>query len=79
MSAIDDFDILLGNTEVVKRTLKILKEESVRLLRDICREYQRTGLPVPDHRLQTVSYLAAEALSALLSADLIELCSIVGH
>ena len=71
MSAIDDFADLLETTEVMKQVLKSLKEEPAHLLRDICREYQRTGQSVPDHRLQFVGYMGEAALKALLSAGLI--------
>jgi len=71
MSAIDDFVALLETTEVMKQVLKSLKEEPAHLLGDVCREYQRTGQPVPDHRLHFVGYMGEAALKALLSAGLI--------
>jgi len=72
MSAIDDFALLLETTEVMKQILKSLKEEPAHLLGDICREYQRTGQSVPDHRLQFTGYLGEAALKVLLSAGLIK-------
>lgn len=72
MSAIDDFTALLETTEVMKQVLKSLKEEPAHLLGNICREYQRTGQPVPDHRLHFVGYMGEAALKALLSAGLIQ-------
>lgn len=72
MSAIDDFTALLEATEVMKQVLKSLKEEPAHLLGSICREYQRTGQPVPDHRLHFVGYMGEAALKALLSAGLIQ-------
>ena len=71
MSAIDDFTTLLETTEVMKQVLKSLKEEPAHLLGDICREYQSTGQPMPDHHLQFVGYMGEAALKALLSAGLI--------
>ena len=71
MSAIDDFAALLETTDVIKQVLKSLKEEPAHLLGDICREYQRTGQPVPDHRLHFVGYLGEATLKALLSVGLI--------
>ena len=71
MGALDDFAGLLGNTEVMKQALKSLKEEPAQLLGDICREYQRTGQLVPDHRLHFTGYLGEATLKALLSAGLI--------
>lgn len=72
MSAIDDFTALLETTEVMTQVLKSLKEEPAHLLGSICREYQRTGQPVPDHRLHFVGYMGEAALKALLSAGLIQ-------
>lgn len=71
MTAINDFIALLETTEAMKQVLKSLKEEPAYLLREICREYQRTGQPVADHRLQLVGYMGEAALKALLSLGLI--------
>ena len=71
MSAVDDFTTLLETTEAMKQVLKSLKEEPAHLLGDVCREYQRTGQPVPDHRLHFVGYMGEATLKALLSAGLI--------
>ena len=71
MGSIDDFAALLETTEVMKQVLKSLKEEPAHLLGDICREYQRTGKSVPDHRLHFAGYLGETTLKALLSAGLI--------
>ncbi len=72
MSAIDDFTALLGATEVMTQVLKSLKEEPAHLLGDICREYQRTGQPVPDHHLRFTGYLGETSLKALIAAGLIK-------
>ncbi len=71
MSAIDDFAALLETTGIMKQVQKSLKEEPAHLLGDICREYQRTGQSVPDHRLHFAGYMGEAALKALLSAGLI--------
>lgn len=71
MSAIDDLTTLLEATEVMKQVLRSLKEEPAHLLGDICREYQRTGQPVPDHRLHFAGYMGEATLKALLAAGLI--------
>ncbi len=71
MSAIDGFAALLETTEVMRQVLKSLKEEPAHLLGDICREYQKTGQLVADHRLHLVGYLGEAMLKALLSAGLI--------
>ena len=71
MGAIDDFAVLLESTEVMKQVLNSLKEEPAHLLGDICREYQRTGEAVPDHRLHFTGYLGEASLKALLSIGLV--------
>jgi len=71
MSAVNDFVALIETTEIMKQVLKSLKEEPAHLLGDICREHQRTGQAVPDHRLHFVGYLGEATLRALLSAGLI--------
>ena len=71
MGAIDDFTVLLESTEVMKQVLNSLKEEPAHLLGDICREYQRTGEAVPDHRLHFTGYLGKASLKALLSIGLV--------
>jgi hypothetical protein len=72
MRAIEDFVSLLETTDVMKQVLKNLKEEPAHLLGNICREYQMTGKPVPDHRLPSVGYLGEAAVKALISAGLIK-------
>jgi hypothetical protein len=72
LGAIDSFAALVENTDVMKQVVKSLKEEPAHLLGGICLEYQRTGQPVPDHRLHFVGYLGEAALKALLSAGLIK-------
>lgn len=71
MSAIDDFAALIERTEVMKQVLKSLKEEPAHLLCDICREYERTGQPVPDHRLQFIGYIGEATPGVLISAGLV--------
>lgn len=71
MGAIDDFFALLEATEVMQQVITSLKEEPAHLLGDICREYERTGQPVPDHHLNLVGYLGEASLKALISAELV--------
>lgn len=71
MSALDDLVALLESTDVMKQVRKSLKEEPAHLLGDVCREYQTTGQPVPDHHLHFAGYMGEAALKALLSAELI--------
>ena len=72
MSAIDDFVALIETTEAMKQVLKSLKEEPAHILGDICRGYQTTGQPVPDHHLHFAGYMGEATLRALLSAELIK-------
>ncbi|OGO39271.1 MAG: hypothetical protein A2147_04570 [Chloroflexi bacterium RBG_16_57_8] len=71
MSAVEDFAALIEGTDVMKQVLKGLKEEPAHLLALICREYESTGQPVPDHRLYYVGYMGEAALKALLSAGMV--------
>jgi len=71
MGALDDFFALLEATEVMQQVVRSLKEEPAHLLGDICREYDRTGRPVPDHHLNLVGYLGEASLKALISAELV--------
>jgi len=71
MSAIDDFTAFLESTETMKQVLKNLREEPARLLGNICREYERTGQPVSDHRLQFIGYLGESTPKILMSAGLV--------
>ena len=71
MSAFDDFVVLVESTEVVQQLMKGIREEPARFLGDICREYEKTGQPVPDHHLSCVGYLGEASLRALVSTGLV--------
>jgi hypothetical protein len=72
MGALDDFTRLLENTQVMKQLVTTLKQEPAHILGDICREYEKTGKSVPDHRIRTVGYMGETGVRALLSAGLIK-------
>jgi hypothetical protein len=72
MSAIDDFVALVETTEVMKQVIRSLRQEPAHLLDEICQDYQRTGHPVPDHRLRFTGYMGEAALKALLSIGLVK-------
>jgi hypothetical protein len=55
----------------MRQVLKSLKEEPAHLLALIYREYEKTGRPVPDHRLYYVGYMGEAALKALMSAGMV--------
>jgi len=67
MTALDDFTAAIEATDVMQEVLKSLKEEPALLLGDICRQYERTGEPVPDHHLQSAGYMGEATLRALVS------------
>ena len=71
MSAIDDFNTFMEGTETMKQVLKNLREEPAYLLGNICREYERSGQPVSDHRLQFTGYLGESTPKVLISAGLV--------
>lgn len=71
MSAVEEFCALLETTEVMKEMIRSLREEPANLLGDIFRQYEETGHPVPDHRLQLAGYMSQAAIKVLLSAGLI--------
>ena len=71
MSALERFSELMETTEVVRQVRKSLKEEPAHLLGEICREFEKTRIPVPDHRLRFVGYMGEAALKALISAGLV--------
>ena len=72
MSAIDDFNALLAETEVIQEVFRSLREEPEYLLGAICGEYLKTKKAIPDHHLRLAGYISETALKALLSAGLIK-------
>ncbi len=71
MGALQDFIALVEGTEAMKQLLKSLREEAAHMLGRICREYERTNQPVPDHHLYFPSYIGETSIKALISAGLI--------
>lgn len=71
MSALDDFTALIQETETIKQVIRSLKEEPAYLLDSICRQYEKTGRPVPDPQLNITGYLGEVSLKALFAAGLI--------
>jgi hypothetical protein len=72
MSAFDEFVALVENTDVMKQMQKSLREGFIHFLGDICREFQGTSQPVPDHHLQSTGYMGETTIEALVSAGLIK-------
>ena len=67
-----DFQTLIKNTEVMKHVLESLEEEPARILIHICKEYEASGRPVPDHHFHVSGYIGEVALRALVAAGLIQ-------
>ncbi len=71
MSALDRFSELIETTGVVREIRRSLREEPAHLLGEICREYEESGRPVPDHRLRFVGFMGEAALRAVMAAGLV--------
>jgi hypothetical protein len=61
----------IRKTEVIDFVTKSLEQEPVRLFGIICRTYEKTGQPVPDHQIHPSGYVGEVAMKALVSAGLI--------
>lgn len=72
MSAFDEFTALLDSTNPMKHLLQSLREEPAYLLRDICRQFERTGRPVPDHNVLPTGFMHETSLGVLLAAGLVK-------
>ena len=70
MTRFEEFTSLIKQTEIVQALLQSLMEEPVKLLNCICREYETTNKPVPDHHLNPTGKFSEAVLRALLSANL---------
>ena len=69
--ALDDFSALLARTGIVRQMLESLTREPAHIFGHICREYERSGQCVPDHRLLLGGFLGEDALKALVEAGLV--------
>lgn len=73
-SARDELVNVVNSTGVMRQVLHDLEDEPLRLLCTIYQEFQKTGKPVPDHRLTIYSYFSEAALRAVLEAEIIKPC-----
>ena len=71
MGVFEDFVAVINKTETMRALLMSLEEEPARLLGSICKEYESTGKPVPDHHLHLGGYFGEAILRALVAAELI--------
>ncbi len=71
-SAKDELIGLVKSTEAMRQVFRDLEKEPLRLFSLIYAEFEKTGRPVPDHRLPLFSYYAEMSLRALSAADLVK-------
>jgi hypothetical protein len=71
MGVFEGFVAAINKTETMQALLNSLQEEPAKLLGSICKEYESTGKPVPDHHLHLSGYFGEAILRALVSADLV--------
>lgn len=71
MGAFEDFAAVVKKTETMQAVLSNLEREPAKLLAAICREYEATSKPVPDHHLSLAGYFGEAMLRVLVSADLV--------
>jgi hypothetical protein len=71
MGAFEDFTAVVKKTETMQALLSNLEREPAKLLAAICREYEATNKPVPDHHLSLAGYFGEAMLRVLVSANLV--------
>ena len=67
-----DFMVLIGQTEAMEQMLRFVQAEPARILRRICREYEKYGTAVPDHHVHLSGYIGEASMKALISAGLMQ-------
>lgn len=72
-NAYQDFVTMIGKTDAMQQFRKTMDEEPAKLLGKICKEYEKTNTPVPDHHIHLPSYIGDVAIKALISAKLLTL------
>lgn len=72
MAPSSDIYELLERTGPIRELLTSVREEPVTMLIRIAQEHERTGQPIPDHRLGASHYLSQISLRALQEAGLVE-------
>jgi hypothetical protein len=68
----DDFSDSVGATQVVSRMMKSTMIEAAQTLRDICKEFEKSGQPLGDHHLPASGYMGEMVVKALVESELIE-------
>jgi hypothetical protein len=72
MRATQEFQDRIRQTDTMQTLVRSLDEEPAALLDSICRRYESTGRPVPDHYLQLTGFFAEAMLRVLSKATLVE-------
>jgi hypothetical protein len=72
MQATDEFRQRIRQTDTMQTLVRSLDEEPAALLDSICRRYEATGRPVPDHYLQLTGFFAETMLRVLSKAGLVD-------
>ena len=72
MSAYDELLELVKETDIFKETVRSLEEEPIRVFGDICREFEKTGKPIPDHNINILGYFGDLSLRILSASGLIK-------
>ncbi|MBI2957984.1 MAG: hypothetical protein HYY32_03985 [Chloroflexi bacterium] len=70
-SAKEELSGLVNSTEVMKQIFTELEQEPERLFCTICGDNEKSGRPVPDHRISLFGYFAEAGLRALVAAGLL--------
>jgi hypothetical protein len=71
MSALEEFVERIHQTDAMQELVRSLDEEPARFLIRVCRRYEETGRPVPDHYLQMTGYFGETMLRVLVQARLL--------
>ena len=71
MTSSEEFNNTVNETEAMKSLYRMLAEEPLKIFRVICREYEATEKPVPDHHINFTDYFTATILRALVSSKML--------
>ena len=72
MGAFDSFSASVSGAPVITRMLNSTMIEAAQALRDICREFEKTGHALGDHHLPAGGYMGEMVVKALVESKLIE-------
>lgn len=72
MNKLDEFNTLIRQTDIMRQVIHSMEQEPLKLLIDICKKQEQTGMPVPDHSLHIHGYIVDIALKALIESGLVK-------